>query len=121
MQNLLWLHLVSFGRQFDSHGINVVHPHCSDIGGDTQCKWASWHVATASGLGACLDNTFLLYQVFVTERPTIPLPLCTNRTSAMGLFMSFLDDMAITWTSYFLLLNFQALREVAPFMAGVYA
>jgi MFS family permease len=65
--------------------------------------------------------TFSLYEVFVTERLTMPLRLFANRTPAMGLFMSFLNGMAITWTSYFLPLYFQALNNPNPIMAGMYA
>jgi hypothetical protein len=88
---------------------------------DTRYPWGSFRIIVLLVLGFVGFVGFHLYEASPWCPPlaTIPPRMFANRTSTVGLALSFLQSMLIYWRTYFLPLYFQSVLLVTPSRAGV--
>ncbi|KAJ0120674.1 hypothetical protein J7T55_015405 [Diaporthe amygdali] len=88
---------------------------------DTRYPWSSWHILVPLILGFAGLVGFHLFELspWCPALPAIPPRMWFNRTSTVGLVLSFLQSMLIYWRTYFLPLYFQAVLLTSPSRSGV--
>ncbi|KAK2611683.1 hypothetical protein N8I77_005012 [Diaporthe amygdali] len=88
---------------------------------DTRYPWGSWHILVPLILGFAGLVGFHLFELspWCPALPAIPPRMWSNRTSTVGLVLSFLQSMLIYWRTYFLPLYFQAVLLTSPSRSGV--
>lgn len=88
---------------------------------DTRYPWSSWHILVPLILGFAGLVGFHLFELspWCPALPAIPPRMWSNRTSTVGLVLSFLQSMLIYWRTYFLPLYFQAVLLTSPSRSGV--
>jgi hypothetical protein len=88
---------------------------------DTRYPWTSWRIILPLILGFVGLLAFHLYELspWCAPLPAIPPRMWSNRTSTVGLALSFLQSMLIYWRTYFLPLYFQSVLLVSPSRSGV--
>lgn len=88
---------------------------------DTRYPWTSWRIILPLILGFVGLIAFHLYELspWCAPMPAIPPRMWSNRTSAVGLVLSFLQSMLIYLRTYFLPLYFQSVLLVSPSRSGV--
>ena len=88
---------------------------------DTRYPWSSFQIIVPLVLGFVGLAAFHIYELSPWRAPlaTIPPRMFSNRTSTVGLVLSFLQSMLVYWRTYFLPLYFQSVLLVSPTRAGV--
>lgn len=88
---------------------------------DTRYAWSSFHILVPLILGLAGLVVFHLWELspWCSALPAIPPKMWSNRTSTIGLVLSFLQSMLIYWRTYFLPLYFQAVLLTSPSRSGV--
>ncbi|KAK3393288.1 major facilitator superfamily domain-containing protein [Podospora didyma] len=88
---------------------------------NTRFPWSSWHIIVPLVLGLAGMAVFHVYEAprFCVGQPTIPPRMFGNRTSAVGMALTFLQSMLTMWRVYFLPVYFQAVLLASPSRSGV--
>ncbi|KAH8900392.1 MFS general substrate transporter [Thozetella sp. PMI_491] len=88
---------------------------------DTRYPWGSWQIILPLILGVVGLAGFHIYEAspWCAPRPAIPPRVFGNRTSAVGMVLSFFQSMLIYWRTYFLPLYFQSVLLASPSRSGV--
>lgn len=100
---------------------SVVSILCALSWADTRYPWRSFHILVPLIMGFAGLAGFHLYEVspWCAPLPAIPPRMWSNRTSTVGLLLSFLQSMLIYWRTYFLPLYFQSVLLASPSRSGV--
>jgi hypothetical protein len=84
-------------------------------------RWSSYEVLVPLILGFVGLAGFLFFesQPKLAPQPTVPLHVMSNRTSATGFVLAFIQTMAMIWPLFFLPVYFQGVLKSSTTMSGV--
>lgn len=84
-------------------------------------RWSSYEVILPLILGFVGLAGFLFFesQPKLAPQPTVPLRVMSNRTSATGFVLAFIQTMAMIWPLFFLPVYFQGVLKSSTTMSGV--
>ncbi|KAH8896411.1 MFS general substrate transporter [Thozetella sp. PMI_491] len=87
---------------------------------DTRYPWSDWRIILLISLGFIGLACFHVYEASgIPRTPAIPSFVFGNRTSVVGMVLSFLQFLGTYWRIFFLPVYFQAVLLATPARAGV--
>lgn len=82
-------------------------------------RWSSWRSLVPLILGVAGLASFVVYEARVAARPTIPVTVFYNRTTAVTYIGDVLQGLVLWCMLYYLPLYYQAVKEYSPILSGV--
>ncbi|KAH9900467.1 putative efflux pump antibiotic resistance protein [Xylariomycetidae sp. FL2044] len=87
--------------------------------GGTVHAWNTYQILVPLVLGFAGLGLFLAYERTICKKPSFPLEVLSNRTSAAAFMLTLIHSLCTYWAFYFLPLYFQAVKGLSPFNSGV--
>ena len=87
--------------------------------GGVMFAWSSFRTLVPLILGICGFVVFILYEIYVTKTPLIPLHIFGSRTAAVNYIGTFIHGLILWCSLYFLPLYYEAVKAYSPVIVGV--
>ncbi|KAI6084191.1 putative efflux pump antibiotic resistance protein [Hypoxylon rubiginosum] len=87
--------------------------------GGTVYAWNTYHIIVPLVLGFLGFGLFLAYEWTICKKPSFPLQVLSNRTSAAAFMLTLIHSLCTYWAFYFLPLYFQAIKGLSSFNSGI--
>ncbi|KAI0836426.1 putative efflux pump antibiotic resistance protein [Hypoxylon sp. FL0890] len=87
--------------------------------GGTIYAWNTYHIIAPLAIGFVGFGLFLAYEWTICKKPSFPLKVLSNRTSAAAFILTLIHSLCTYWAFYFLPLYFQAVKGLSSFKSGI--
>lgn len=87
--------------------------------GGVMFAWSSFRTLVPLILGICGLLIFVVYEIYVSKTPLIPLRIFNNRTAAVNYIGTLIHGMVLWCLLYYLPLYYEAVKAYSPIIVGV--
>ncbi|KAI3326230.1 macrolide phosphotransferase k [Xylariaceae sp. AK1471] len=87
--------------------------------GGTVFEWDTYHIIVPLVLGFIGLGLFLTFEWVYSTKPSFPLVVLANRTSAAAFILTLIHSICTYWAFYFMPIYFQSVKSLSPFHSGV--